>query len=137
MLSSVIWLIIMSSSHKIFDFEGGAIPWIEIVVGSLLDYFSQMLKIFMMQSMNPAVVGMFSYVKVFYAFLSDIFIFHMSLSTMQLVGCIAVFIFSLAAAYQNKRESDRLKALEDEDKITEASASQHEFDEDEDFFKRT
>ena len=91
----------------------------------------------MMQSINPAVVGMFFYVKVFYAFLSDIFIFHMSLSTMQLVGCIAVFIFSLAAAYQNKRESDRLKALEDEDKITEASASQHEFDEDEDFFKRT
>ena len=40
MMSSVIWLIVMSSSHKIFDFEGGAIPWIEIVVGSLLDYFS-------------------------------------------------------------------------------------------------
>lgn len=99
MLSSVIWLICMSTSQKIFDFEGGATPWIEIIVGSLLDYFSQMLKIFMMQSMNPAVVGMFMYVKVFYAFLSDIFIFHMSLSTMQLVGCIAVFIFSLAAAY--------------------------------------
>ena len=105
-LSSLIWLIVMATQQEIFAFEG-AVPWVEIVVGSLCDYFSQMLMIFMMQSMNPAVVGMFSYVKVFYAFLSDIFIFHMTLSTLQLVGCIAVFVFSLAAAYENKRADDR------------------------------
>ena len=58
-----------------------------------------MLFIFMIYSMNPAMVGMFSYVKVFYCFLSDIFIFDMTLSALQLVGCVAVFIFSLAAAY--------------------------------------
>ena len=98
LLSSGIWLIVMLTNQKVFNFEG-AIPWIEIVAGSLCDFFSQMLLIFMMFSMNPAVVGMFSYVKVFYAFLSDTFIFDMTLSALQLVGCIAVFIFSLAAAY--------------------------------------
>lgn len=82
LLSSGIWLICcLAFDQEVFSFVG-AVPWIEIIGGSLCDFFSQMLLIFMIYSMNPAMVGMFSYVKVFYCFLSDIFIFNMTLSAL-------------------------------------------------------
>ena len=121
----------MMSNQKVFDFEGST-PWIEIVSGSLCDFFSQMLLILMIKSMNPAMVGMFSYVIVFYAFCSDTFIFDMSLSSLQLVGCILVLIFALSAAYQKKWADDRQKTLEKDQKVK-ASAK----DDCEDDFKRT
>ena len=131
LMSSLIWLLCVMSSQKVFNFVGSA-PWVEIISGSLCDFFSQMLLILMIKSMNPAMVGMFSYVIVFYAFFSDTFIFDMSLSTLQLVGCISVFMFSLAAAYQKKWADDRQKALEKDQKV-EATAK----DDGEDDFKRT
>ena len=68
----------------------------------------------MNQSINPAIVGMFMYVQVFYALLFDIFVFDSAFMPLQLVGGAIVLAFAFVATIDKKREADKKKAEEQE-----------------------
>ena len=59
--------------------------------------------------MNPALVAMFLYAQIFYAYLYDVFIFDTSLEMLQFVGGGIILLFSAIAAIENKLNIDKQK----------------------------
>ena len=63
--------------------------------------------------MNPATVGMFMYIQIFYSYMIDVFIFDSHLNALQFVGGGIILTFSVAAALhkrftQNEKEETNI-----------------------------
>ena len=52
--------------------------------------------------MNPATVGMFMYVQIFYAYMIDVFAFDQHLNGLQFIGGAIILVFSVMAALHKK-----------------------------------
>ena len=61
----------------------------------------------MNQSVNPATVGIFMYIQIFYAYAFDVMIFEQEFMPLQLVGSSIVLVFSVLTAIHKKRTSEQ------------------------------
>ena len=52
--------------------------------------------------MNPATVGMYSYIQIFYSYIIDVLVFNSHLNALQYVGGATIFVFSVAAAFYKR-----------------------------------
>lgn len=73
-LISAVWILFEQRNELVFEFKG-IMPWMEIYGASLCHFVAQVTMTCMNQSINPAIVGMFMYAQVLYAYVIDVIIF--------------------------------------------------------------
>jgi len=97
-----VWLLIFSLDHEVFQFHGGVMTWIMLLILSFCYVGASYSTTCMNQSMNPATVGMFMQINIFYSYLADVLIFDSHLSPLQFLGGGIILSFTVAATLHKR-----------------------------------
>jgi drug/metabolite transporter (DMT)-like permease len=72
-----------------------------MVLAASVSTFSLVCNIIAAQNEKAAIIQMIGYISLVYSFLGDIFIFHVTLNPMQVIGVLVVICFSIGMIIYN------------------------------------
>ena len=113
-LFSTAWLLFYKLNHEVFQFQGGALTWIKLVMVGFCHFTASMSSTCAFQSMNPATVGMFMYMNIFYSYIVDVFVFDSQLNVLQFLGIGIILTFSVAGAIHKRFATPAQEAIKTE-----------------------
>lgn len=87
------------SPWRFLTYTGEQYGW--MVLGATLSNLSVVCNIIAAQNEKAAIIQMIGYISLIYAFLGDFFIFHLTISGLQLIGVIIVLGFSASMIIYN------------------------------------
>jgi drug/metabolite transporter (DMT)-like permease len=105
------------SPWRFLTYTGEQYGW--MVLGATISNMSVVCNIIAAQNEKAAIIQMIGYISLIYAFLGDFFIFHLTISGLQLIGVIIVLGFSASMIIYNctqgpKKTKEIIKNLEAE-----------------------